>query len=149
MESSLASLVSLDQLKTLAKAAQDIREERVGSVVYSSKACQQQWYVLISGKLRLNYEGGEQDQQEKSAQSHHEPALILKGEIFGGFDFFEDEAAAQHFQVEVLEPCHLVELKGEVLERIMDRDPDTATDIYEVLGEPTARQPAISPPLHR
>jgi len=128
LDTSLAGLMSPSQLRSIARAAREIKEDSIGSVVYSSKTCKQNWFVLLSGKLILKQENKLETTKENDERFH-----ILKGEIFGGYDFFEEDADPFHFRMEVLEPCCLVEFSGEVLEKILDYDPDTAADIYDVL----------------
>jgi CRP-like cAMP-binding protein len=129
--SSLAILVSRDQLRALSQGGREVREARTGSIVYSSTDRRQQWFVLISGTLRLTLESATLHDGGGEGRS----SLILQDEVFGGFDLLEDGAEeSDRFEVEVLEPCHLVELAGEALEQLMDQDQETATDIYDVLG---------------
>jgi hypothetical protein len=130
LDTSLAGLMSPSQLRSIARTAREIKEDTIGNVVYSSKTCKQNWFVLLSGKLILKHE----NKLELNTEND-ERFQILKGEILGGYDFFEEDADPLHFRIEVLEPCCLVEFSGEVLEKILDYDPDTAADIYDVLGD--------------
>ena len=129
LDTTLANLMSPSQLRSIARTAREIKEERIESVIYSSRTCKQEWYVLLTGKLVLRPE-----KIDNGVNENDEKFQILKGEIFGGYDFFEEEADPYHFQIVVLEPCTIIEFSGEVLEKILDYDPDTATDVYDMLG---------------
>ena len=54
----LADLVSPKQLKLLSRGATEVKIGDIGSTLYSTKACNQEWFVLISGKLRIKVQIG-------------------------------------------------------------------------------------------
>jgi CRP-like cAMP-binding protein len=138
LDSALVNFMSLSQLRSIARTAREIKEDRIETVIYSSRTCKQEWYVLLSGKLILRPEQQDSSFDEKDGRFH-----IMKGEIFGGYDFFE-ESDPFHFKIFVLEPCTIVEFNGDVLEKILDYDPETATDIYDVLGTYMSYRPCES-----
>ena len=39
-----------------------------------------------------------------------------------------------HFEIDVIDQCTYMELKGLVLEELLEEDPDVATDVYDMLG---------------
>jgi hypothetical protein len=132
VDTHLADLVSPKQLKFLSRGVEAIKAGQVGSTIYSSKSCHQEWFVLISGKLRIRPENPSEEAVLRTESS--EDLEIWKGEIFGGYDFFEMESDQSHFEIEIIEQCMYVELKGLVLEELLEEDPDVATDVYDMLG---------------
>ena len=132
----LADLVSPKQLKVLSRGIVDIKTAEVGATIYSTKTCNQEWFVLISGKLHINIDNSSNENSTVLNETPNEEFEIWKGEIFGGFDFFEnDPDPYAHFDVAVLEPCQFIELKGNVLEELLEEDPDVANDVYDMLGK--------------
>ena len=131
----LADLVSPKQLKTLSIGAVERKSDIIGTTVYSSKSCKHEWFVLTSGKLRIKTH----HENVQPFEFEQEDFEIWEGEIFGGFDFFEFDEEQNHFELVVVKPCTFIELKGQVLEALMDEDPHVASDCYDMLG----RLPAI------
>ena len=132
VETHLSDLVSSKQLKLLSRGVVEINAADVGSIIYSTKSCCQEWFVLISGKLRIKPESI--SDENSSTKALKEDFEIWKGEIFGGFDFFEHDSDSVHFDIEVIEPCQYIEMKGKVLEELFEADEDVATDVYDMLG---------------
>jgi CRP-like cAMP-binding protein len=132
VDTHLADLVSPKQLKFLSRGIAEIKVGQVGSTIYSSKSCHQEWFVLISGKLRIKQENSSEGEFLRAESS--EDLEIWKGEIFGGYDFFEMESDQNHFDIVAIEQCTYVELKGLILEELLEEDPDVATDVYDMLG---------------
>ena len=128
LETGLSHLLSKAQLKTISQHSRELRFDRVGTLVYSSKKCNQEWYVLLSGRLKFKPE-------KKDTTLSINSFEIYQGEMFGGYDFFDSDSQVDtHFEIEVVQPCVVIEINGSVLENLLDDDPDIASDILDVLG---------------
>jgi hypothetical protein len=127
----LADLVSRKQLKTISAGGKEMTADSIGSIIYSSRSCNFEWFVLLSGKLRIKRDPS----LVRKFEHENEDFEIWEGEIFGGFDFFQFDSEKNCFELEVIKPCTYIELKGEILETMIDEDPEVASDVYDMLGE--------------
>jgi hypothetical protein len=127
----LADLVSPKQLKMISAGGKELTADSIGSIVYSSRTCKLEWFVLLSGKLRIKTNSS----LVRKFEYESEDFEIWEGEIFGGFDFFQFDAEGHDFELEVIKPCNYIELKGQTLENMIDEDPEVASDMYDMLGE--------------
>ena len=93
VDTHLADLVSPKQLKNLSRGVTEIKLGQVGSIIYSSKSYHQEWFVLISGKLRIKQDSSSEGEVLRADSAESSKDLeIWKAEIFGGYDFFELES---------------------------------------------------------
>ena len=127
----LADLVSPKQLKKISAEGKEMTADSIGSVIYSSRSCKLEWFVLLSGKLRIKTDPS----LVRKFEYENEDFEIWEGEIFGGFDFFQFDSEEHCFELEVIKPCTYIELKGQTLESMIDEDPEVASDVYDMLGE--------------
>jgi hypothetical protein len=127
-ETRLADIVSSPELKKLSKGGRLVEASRIGSVVYSSQKCESEWFVLVSGKLKVKIEEKSQDPVD---QSGHE---ISEGNLFGGCGLLVEEEDRCHFVIQVIQPCTFVELSGNPLKELVDDDHPSGMLVLSVLG---------------
>jgi hypothetical protein len=127
----LADLVSPKQLKTISAGGKEMTADNIGSIIYSSRSCNFEWFVLLSGKLKIKTDPS----LVRKFEHENEDCEIWEGEMFGGFDFFQFDSEKNSFELEVIKPCTYIALKGEILETMIDEDPEVASDVYDMLGE--------------
>ena len=127
-DTKLADLVSMADLKRLSKGGRLVEASRIGSIVYSSKKCEMEWFVLISGKLKVNLDANICD---PSDQAVHE---IIEGNMFGGCGLLAEEENRRPFEIEVIQPCTFVELSGEHLKTLVDENEHSGMLVLSFLG---------------
>jgi hypothetical protein len=127
-ETRLAEIVSPSELKLLSKGGRLVEASRIGSVIYSSLKCESEWFVLISGKLKVKID---EKSQEPVDQTVHE---ISEGNLFGGCGLLVEEEDRCHFVIQVIQPCIFVELSGNPLKQLVDEGHSSGMLVLSVLG---------------
>jgi hypothetical protein len=127
-ETRLADIVSSPELKKLSKGGRLVEASRIGSVVYSSLKCESEWFVLVSGKLKVKIDEKSQDPLD---QSVHE---ISEGSLFGGCGLLVEDEDRCNFVIQVIQPCVFVELSGNPLKELVDEDHPSGMLVLSVLG---------------
>ncbi len=127
-ETRLADIVSPSELKKLSKGGRLVEASRIGSIVYSSQKCESEWFVLVSGKLKVQIDEKPQDLLD---QTVHE---ISEGNLFGGCSLLVEEEDRCQFVIQVIQPCVYVELSGNPLKELVDDDHPNGMLVLSVLG---------------
>jgi hypothetical protein len=128
-ETRLGDMVSSSELKQLSRDGRLVEASRIGSIVYSSKKCESEWFVLISGKLKVNLEEKSRDPLD---QASHE---ISEGSLFGGCGLIAEEEKRCQFVIQVIQPCIFVELNGNPLKELVDEDHPSGLLVLAALGK--------------
>ena len=147
IKTGLADLVDHFQLKKLSTVARIVESPRVGRIIYTSSLQSNEWFVLLSGKLKVSFEEPleeTQDSREKRPEAKSknkrveslEPEFIRMmqaGDVFGGFSIVSEHYEVPHVKVEVAsESCFVVFEAGDLAELVSD-DGDMSLRIVSVL----------------
>ena len=127
-DTKLAELVSMPELKKLSKGGRLVEASRIGSIIYSSKKCESEWFVLTSGKLKVKIEEKNPDPLD---QTVHE---ISEGSLFGGCGLLVEDEERCPFEIEVIQPCTFVELSGEPLKALVEENQHSGMLVLSFLG---------------
>jgi hypothetical protein len=124
----LADLVSTPELKQLAKGGKLIQASRIGSIIYSSQKCNMEWFVLISGKLKVKIDENNPDILDETV---HE---MSEGSLFGGCGLLAENEERCPFEIELIQPSSYVELSGEPLKALLEENQHSGMLILSSLG---------------
>lgn len=133
----LGTLVSRTQLKSISEKAAEFQSSRPGAVIYTTSEQEVQWFVLVSGKLKLkatrlikDHDAGLHNVEAKGEDEPEFCHEINEGEIFGGL-IAQELCDKIHISIEVLNPSTLFKLRPEDMNNLIEEDTETAKKIFK------------------